>query len=1604
MVLERKKKKIIYFSVILLFLFVISNINSNNQFILTESDNNDENNPPEKLVKDQALDFENNNVSYSGIGSPWNVTHYGNSTINNRDISFTNGSYDNSQGVELKSGWEGYELEGNIYNLYDIKNWNNGSYHYGDDSGMSGLDHSSYITNEFQNWTFYEIDPSNDNDMSGTYNDDILGHDCLELNMYGDDSDSGWYVYDEGDRCMWNSSFEIERGRIIDSELQFDINPYHVTNFNSWEISVYLENKKIYSIGIYTIKKFGAGQWKTFKLPQVVWTNISNIFPTGEINGTVIDISIELGYNSFSARYSEGFTNIEYQQLYVDNIKLITKTEVKPNQINLKMNDSEVYLIDSKWGQGSVKTFPDSGNWQGDTVYANFSGEHEWLFDGFTSNYLGVTTFSSYKVVLKSDLNLYALKNNPDTNWKKDVDEIGTYFSVSNNSEVIWNAYTFVNIPSDYEETNMTIEFPSDITITKVYDSADNEVLAGCTTTYIGNIGKINIPISSISSATPVFWSLEATSSNYCQELTIYKNSTVIPTSTDWAPSTSFFSGDYLNITAKIDKSTLIQDYITLTNASLTIRLPDESIWLTEQQTKEVKDDGTISFDYIKILDEISPYYQAGEYEAVVTWNNSFSSFGVNESGIIYKKFNVTHNSILEPDRGIYYFEDIFDDTIVNIYVYYQDAIDSTGIIEAEVCAKNTSIGIQDYEETLTRISEVGIYWLAFNASEAEKGNNTITIYANSSFYTNRQINITIDVIKQTKLVVDEDYITVPYNQNFTIQVNYTELNSGDHIVIDIENDFSTTWNGDSQLVQNPDGSYNLTCNNSLYTANELHTFLITIDPDQYQAQSKTIGVFITELGTTSVLFLNGTERPANYVYSVELTDYINVTVSYRDIGGNHISGANISRIIGGGLTENLTENKQYEQYSKLLYAKDFGEGIASMNVIIKKDNYNQQIIPFTIDIFQKKGDLELFLNGINRTLDDYVDYQWGDELNITVFFTDNETGFIDGATVEIRKGTTILYTIPKDSPYEQYNRTINTAELGVGIHSLTITATKENYGISTKNIIITITLRDTSMEILVDGESTSTFDYFNTSIGKTVNITVFYIDVNTTGLVYNADINLLNLGSPKSIIKNDYYEQYNITLNASDFGTGIKTIEIIAERDNYTSRSESITFFIIERATEIFLYVNGTYLEDGEQYPYDVENRQHLNISVIYRDDITDSSLSGANVTLYGLIGGEVKLSPYLDRFNITIDVSDVKDEGVAILTILAEYENYQTQTIDFRLTITKLLTNLEILFNGVNVTLDPSTDPLPIGTLINITIRYTDIYGDKIDNANVTLGIDYIASLTLDSTYPQYTIIINTNVLKLGINIISLEAKSSNYEIQNDNIRIQVRRVRTEIDTEDGDDTITIRPGEDAKITIEVKDLDFGGGIEDAEVTYDWKFGDGDLDDEGDGLYEVTFEDVPEGTYTITITVYKEGGKYDFDEYEITLVVKRPAEENLLFQILLIIAIIVGIGLASYLIAYQKYLKYPKPVRKVRKYRRTLKRKRMPKVDITSREKAFNKIYSEEIKKTSKLAKSKPKEVIASPRSSIKKKLPPKQPSDKPVGKETKELAKNTVEETKK
>ncbi len=189
------------------------------------------------------------------------------------------------------------------------------------------------------------------------------------------------------------------------------------------------------------------------------------------------------------------------------------------------------------------------------------------------------------------------------------------------------------------------------------------------------------------------------------------------------------------------------------------------------------------------------------------------------------------------------------------------------------------------------------------------------------------------------------------------------------------------------------------------------------------------------------------------------------------------------------------------------------------------------------------------------------------------------------------------------------------------------------------------------------------------------------------------------------------------------------------------------------------------------------------------------------------------------------------------------------------------------------------------------------------------------------------------NTSLLDIGIRIIAISAEKANHILQTEDIRIEIRRTRTNTTTQDGIVVISVLPGNDVRLQIILYDLDFGGTLKGAIVSYSG-LGSGFLTDgNNDGVYEVVFDNIPEGTYKIVIGAFL-GDNYEFENLEVTISAERPPGEALLLIALAIAISSAAILILGYIYAYQKYLKYPKPVRKVRKYRKTLGKAKNPRI----------------------------------------------------------------------
>ncbi|MFX0020686.1 MAG: hypothetical protein ACFE9S_00050 [Candidatus Hermodarchaeota archaeon] len=1124
------KKKIYVLSVFFISLLMIpffSNLNINPNF--HQNDNNKEESFFAENLATSELSAGN---LFTGTGAPWNVTHYANYTKSNLAVSFNNNSYDDTHAKVELYGWNGYQLNSMVTNLYDTRNWINGTFHAGSFGGSPfGDDDSAYLTN----WTFRTQDIQGYiNAMSGNYFDGSQpltdgGEDCLELAIDGDGSGR----YDVGDKCWWETTFEIDRGDVDNAWLSFAVYPKHGDNFNNHMVlQVLVNDKLIWGNGLQSMLDAcgnSNGQWYN-PYPIYLDGNDDQIFPEGVKN---MNITIEFKRVSGTA---SGYA--DYSTLF-DNVSLIVKSKAKPSQLELQLNGEDVN-DNVNYGEGNLGIL---GNWNGSiqsSVIANFSSDLNWLL-----TFKDEGNWISYKIELDANLNLFTYKSSPETYYTADPDLSyqGSAFSVSNNSNVDWTTYAHMEIPAGYEETNMTVEYPLDVNLTGIFFSQNPNSLSQTKITENANKKIVNIPVSSITSNTNGFWKLTAVSPNYCSELNIYNSPT--PTG-PWVPNNAFISGDYINITGKIESPELdISSYIGNTMANLYIRFPDGTIWTGENQIKQVNDNGIVYFDPFMIPNNV-PNYKAGEYEVIITWNNSYTSFDLNETGVIYKNFTVIHDSKLVPDQGIDFIENVFDDRIINIKVSYNDLIDNRAIENADVYTDFTGA-----PEILSEISP-GYYLYEFNASKASAGNNTVTIYADHEFYLNKEVNITVEVVKQTVLTVENglDIVSVAWNDNFTVKFNYTEKNSG--FGIDAFDDVNVSWNGEYHLIQPIIGQYELECNTSAYSSLTLQTLIISINPYKYEAQFALIRIQITELGSYLELYVNQQLTNFSDTIQIDLGEDINITVEYRDSShGNHLPNATVELLSIDFLNE--TNN----QYTIIIGEESLEQGITPFTVFARKDNYNPQSISFYVQVTEKPTNFQLLLNGAIKTSPAIFNLTIGEILNITVKYTNEIGAYIPYAYVTLNE---LSINLTRDDALEQHSIELDTMEL---VHSMgleisisnriSITAIATNYEIQEKLLILTINKIPTLINISSQIEAIPGDDVIlratllDTYFGGTIKNAIV-----TYKWAYGQDvlIDTYNNGTYEYLLENVPEGSYPITLYA-DAG------------DDYIYTSKDITLIV---------------------------------------------------------------------------------------------------------------------------------------------------------------------------------------------------------------------------------------------------------------------------------------------------------------------------------------------------------------------------------------------------------------------------------------------------------
>ena len=671
-------------------------------------------------------------------------------------------------------------------------------------------------------------------------------------------------------------------------------------------------------------------------------------------------------------------------------------------------------------------------------------------------------------------------------------------------------------------------------------------------------------------------------------------------------------------------------------------------------------------------------------------------------------------------------------------------------------------------------------------------------------------------------------------------------------------------------------------------------------------------------------LFLDHDDKTIERVTELPLAENLNISLRYTNQTGQHIPGATIH--LEGKVNNTLDEHPALELYSTIVNTTELGIGVWILTIIAQKTLYETQEIPFFVEVTERDAELQLILMGEPKNDGDTIGVEADEVINITVTFRDNITkNHLPNALI------TLLGWDQLNETNNQYSISINATDLDKGINAFTIFAQLINYKTQSINFFIEIYEKATEYKLFLNGIDLTLNPLFILTVFENLNVTVKYTD-NESIHITNATLQLIGEGLSLDLPENNTLQHYSRIIDTTILGIGVKIFNIIAQKNLY--ETQNIQFFveIRERDSKIQLIINDVPQNDGDTITVEIDDT--INITVYFRDSIYDTHLPNATITLLGWN----RLNETNNQYNITINANDL-EQGITVFTIFAQLTNYESQSIQFFIKVVERSTEILLFLNGVDKTNDPVFN-LTIGQSLNITVKYIDNQtGYHIPGALVQLeGMGLPITLDRDDILGQHIIILDTRDLGIGVKLFSIVAQANNYEIQTTDPRITVKRISTLINLESGGSLIEKEVGEDVLIKIILNDTVFGGLILNATVTYRWAYGPGELEDpDNNGIYEVTLENLPLGSYPITINAFA-GDDYDFETKIINLYVSSPETEGGLDLSWLIYVLIGGIiGLTTIFTLYQTYFKYPPMVRKVRKLRKKIKKGKKTKTLIT-------------------------------------------------------------------
>jgi len=1383
-----------------------------------------------------------------------------------------------------------------------------------------------------------------------------------------DPSDGYWVDYEEDDIVQIYQELNVPRGTVLDASLSFNYFAQEAIDTNDFTIFAAIDGQKIYSLAFGDVVDLGRNTWHTTgNINMGLWVNSSIIFDKTLYENS---INVSVGIKSGNSASFGGYDDRYQQVIWFSNISLILTTTANSTQsaINLRINDNSMSDYDT-WGISNLTLY---NNWDSNPLTLSFLTDSSSLtFDlnttlfGYheTTSKIGQTSNQGvfYQILENGTIlwefshNFYMPAQYSDFEFIIDKPENWNFISVLdptlqsrpyeyggegdktlqiNKENAIFPGWwtfkatspNFLNISNtkllkqgQWTHTSFTT---GESTIIKTQVNFSNEVPFNLGSTEVnltvfdpeGNqwYSEVKSPLSngSVFFSELSFGALNTTGGQY--DYTLF-----------WSNGTSLggLNSSFLVIHESSFSLSKPNDAISdaITDAFVGDIIPVR-VNLKDSENNDSISNAIISYNWTSG----TVYFEEaalGIYETILDTSNlgsnGFYEILIESSKVGFLDYNLTLKINLGEETNVQRLQSDYSIELhanSTIKFRYYSLLDDDGINGANVgvnisnpdyySIENSGDGYYDIEFDTSFTDNLGIHQLNFNFSapsfepqthiyqfEIVEQSVNITAYVdNIEIQQNSIIDITymeeINISTQARALIDGNLLT---GGNFTWKINTYEHSF----------EYSNFWYNTSIQI-----------NPSIYSPG-LNLIGIQFEMEKYQTDIFYFQLLVYEQPANLSIFINSQPILENEIFEIMYMESISISVkAFATIEADFINGASI-RWQGGSQNKVLTEvGADWYNTSIQIVPSNYTPGLNSIAIEFVKDNYQNKIFYFQLLVEEQSVDVSVFVNSQLILENDIHEIMYMESISISVkAFATIEAEYIDGALITWQGGSQQRTLIELGADWYNTSIQIVPSNYTPGLNSIAIEFVKDNY----QNEIF-------HFQLLVNEQSVNLSLYLNShhiSEDQLVEV-MFKQDITISAKAYgNIDLNYIGEAyiswSSDSYAKNfiEYganWYNLSLTLSSTNFSSGINTVSIKFEKQNYTTIYFSFQLLVREQSIQLNASINNQIIAENAL------------IEVMFKENITIAAqvyamgegiyLSGGNITLMGeMFSFEFNENiSYLTWFttNIIIDGAYF-DLGINTVSIKFEQDNYSVAYFSFQFYITAETVNLSLYVDSQEIATNSLIEVIYYDEFFLSLRALANVEKIFLDGGSVIFAIgSYNQDFTQTANYwYNMSITCDLSNFDLGINSVYVRFLHPNYTSSTFYFQILVNQIEMNVVTIDFQDSIETISGESIVIRINLTELISASYIENTTISYSWEFGLGNFEEVGNGIYELelVIPDNIQGSFKVSLIISTENVLYKSTQSSFLLVIGEPEFPMFIIWIILVIsaAIISVLGILS-------------------------------------------------------------------------------------------------------